>query len=553
MKSLADDFSKGRLRRELLLFKSWIQFFKANYNGAEELAQESLKLTKEQKLGSKLDLAINYFLLGFIGLAQGNQTKALDYAMKSLKRNKELNLAVAIAEDYSFIARIYRLEGDYDQALHYCKKSLSIAEITKQKKLEVLRILSEVYYHKSEFNKAIKYLQQALALSEELNVPFQIINNLCLLGYFYRFSKFSLALEYFERSLMLSEKWGYILGEAHSLSLLITAYIDENSRGIANRYLSRLSELFDKTKDKGEVDISFLYLFSKAYMMKTSTMMHDHVEAQALFKKLIDYISANPAGIEDYLFYSLGNLCDLLLEELSIYNDPKILGELLPLITKSIDIAETGRNYFWLVKIKSLQAKLALIQMNIKEAKKLMVEAQHIAELHGLHSLAWGISSDHDKLLEQVDVWEIVKREKSSIGERIKLASINKTIDRIQGKSALEPPELVDEQSTVLLILSEGGVLVFSYPFSDEWRVDEDLFSSFLSAFASFGTEFFSKGLDRVKFGDDILLMESIGSISFCYLYKGQTYLAKQKLVKFIEELQGNSLLWQDIENLGGN
>ncbi len=103
-------------------------------------------------------------------------------------------------------------------------------------------------------------------------------------------------------------------------------------------------------------------------------------------------------------------------------------------------------------------------------------------------------------------------------------------------------------ESTVLLILAEGGVLVFSYPFSKEWRIDEDLFSSFLSAFTSFSTEFFSKGLDRAKFGDEMMLMESIGSFSFCYLFKGQTYSAKQKLTKFTEEMQKNTFLWQSLE-----
>lgn len=125
---------------------------------------------------------------------------------------------------------------------------------------------------------------------------------------------------------------------------------------------------------------------------------------------------------------------------------------------------------------------------------------------------------------------------------------MNGVLERIQGKRAVEPPESIDEQSTVLLILAEGGVLVFSYPFSNEWKVDEDLFSSFLSAFTSFSSEFFSKELDRVKFGDEMMLMESIGSFSFCYLFKGQTYLARQKLTKFTEEIQNNSSLWQSLE-----
>ncbi|MFX1470481.1 MAG: tetratricopeptide repeat protein [Promethearchaeota archaeon] len=544
LNSLADDPSTRMLRRSLLLMKSWILLLKRNFNGATESAQECLKLTKIEKIDNKLDLGMAYTVLGWINAGQGNRTKALDYAMKSLEINKKLNHAVEIAVDYSLIAYIYRFEGDYDQALQYCKLSLSIKEIDKRSRLNVLRILAEVYYLKSELNRALKYRQQVLALAEELNSTDAIIMALLEVGFLYKvIGKYNLVIEYTERSLTLSEKWGFIIFMAQSLLQLILTYIDEKSREKANRYFSRLSELYNQTKDKGDIDISFWYLMAKAYMMKTSTRMRDRVEAQALFKELIDYAS------EDVLIFSLSNLCDLLLEELSMHNDPEILDEINPLITKSLELAEGARNYAWLAETKLLQAKLALIQMNLEEAKRLMVEAQRIADLHGLNLLAWGISSEHDKLLEQIDVWDTAKKEEAPISERVKLASTNGVLERIQGKRAVDTPELVNEQSMVLLILAEGGVLVFYYPFSDKWRIDEDLLSNFLSAFTSFSTEFFSKELDRVKFGDDMMLMESIGSFSFCYLFKGQTYLARQKLTKFTEEVQNNKSLWQNLEH----
>ena len=545
LKSLTDDSTTAFLRRRLLFIKSWMFFLKGNLNRAAELAQECLKLTKEEKLGYKLYLAATYFVLGWINVYQGNRTIALDYAMKSLDLNRELDHAVGIANDYTLITRIYLYEGDYNQALQYCKQSLSIKEISNRSRLAQLENLAHIHYLKSESNRALKYRQQAVALAEELNITDQLIRNLNNLGVSYRLiGKNRLAIECFERSLILSEKWGLIFSMARSLFLLNGAYIDERAREKANRYFSRLSELNDQTKDKGGIDLSFLYLFSKAYMMKTSTRMRDRMEAQALYKELIDFPLVE--GLD--LSICLGNLCDLLFEELSMSNDPEILDEIIPLITKSVELAEKTRNFLFLAETKLLQAKLALIQMNIEEAKKLMIQAQRIANLHGLNLLAWRISGEHDKILEQIDAWDTVKKEEAPISERIKLASTDGVLERIQGKRAVEPPESIDEQSTVLLILTEGGVLVFSYPFSNEWRIDEDLFSSFLSAFTSFSTEFFSKGLDRVKFGDEMMLMESIGSFSFCYLFKGQTFLARQKLTKFIEEIQSNSYLWQSLE-----
>ena len=59
-----------------------------------------------------------------------------------------------------------------------------------------------------------------------------------------------------------------------------------------------------------------------------------------------------------------------------------------------------------------------------------------IKDLHGFNLLASKISSEYDKLLEQVDIWENVKKDKAPMAERIKLASIYGVLERIQGKRA---------------------------------------------------------------------------------------------------------------------
>ena len=121
-------------------------------------------------------------------------------------------------------------------------------------------------------------------------------------------------------------------------------------------------------------------------------------------------------------------------------------------------------------------------------------------------------------------------------------------MDRIQGKRIVDKSELVDEKSTILLILGEGGVLLFSHPFSNEWRYDEDLFGGFITAFNSFSDEFFSKGLDRARFGEDTLLMETVGSFMICYLFRGQTYRAKQRLNEFTEEMHNTPSILKTLE-----
>ena len=68
-----------------------------------------------------------------------------------------------------------------------------------------------------------------------------------------------------------------------------------------------------------------------------------------------------------------------------------------------------------------------------------------------------------------------------------------------------------------------------------------------MTSFSSISDEIFSEGLDRAKFGPYTVLMESVSNFLICYLFKGQIYLAKQKLTKFIERIQDSTSIWQTL------
>jgi hypothetical protein len=91
--------------------------------------------------------------------------------------------------------------------------------------------------------------------------------------------------------------------------------------------------------------------------------------------------------------------------------------------------------------------------------------------------------------------------------------------------------------------------MTFSYSFESKWKFDEEIFGSSLTAFNSFSNEFFSKGLDRAKFGEDMVLMQSVENFLVCYLFKGETYFALKKLNQFAEDIQTNTTIWQTLNN----
>ncbi|MHA1987483.1 MAG: hypothetical protein ACW98D_12670, partial [Promethearchaeota archaeon] len=327
-------------------------------------------------------------------------------------------------------------------------------------------------------------------------------------------------------------------------------HLAKDSREQAQQYLTRLEKYADQVQTKL---VKLFCQVSKAMMLKTSGRTSKRAEAEELLRKIIEdsedvKFQHQKVVISEMKMLSFINLFDLYFGDLYLSNNLEILEDINPLIEQMLNFAKEQHSYMYLAEIKLLQAKISLIKLESTEAESLFAEAQRIAEFYGMDLLAAKISNEHDIILTQLDVWKDFKEKNAPISERVKLASIDSVVDRLQRKRVVDPPKLVDEESTLLLIIGEGGVLFFSYPFTDEWKKDDELFSSFLSAFTSFSDEFFSEGLDRAKFGQYTVLMESVSSFSVCYLYRGQTYPAKQKLTKFREKLQETKPIWQLLE-----
>ncbi|MCJ7649089.1 MAG: hypothetical protein MUP85_10780, partial [Candidatus Lokiarchaeota archaeon] len=276
-----------------------------------------------------------------------------------------------------------------------------------------------------------------------------------------------------------------------------------------------------------------------------SKRLHDKTQAETILKELVEKDSLQP----QLVLLTVANLCDLLLYEMVIMDNLDILNEINPLISKMLKFSENQNSYLWLTETKLLQAKLSLIRMDIGGAKKLMSEAQMIAEMHNLNLLAQRISHDHDSLLDQSPLWDELLERNAPISERIKLASLNGVLGRMQGKAAIDSPKITREKPILLLIMGKDGIPHFSHTFQD--NIDfEPLFSSFLSAFNSFGTELFSSesSIERINIGEHRILVNHIENYIVCYVIKGQSFLAKRKLEKFTTEVRVVLEIWDALK-----
>jgi tetratricopeptide (TPR) repeat protein len=542
LNEITDNSSLNYMQRKssILHNKAWVYHYKGIFEEALECTLQCLEI--REKLGRKFDIASTFILIGLSNMRLGDRNAGLEYAMKSLAIQQELNNQIGIAWNLYFVGLAYSFKGNFNQAIDYCKKSLVIEDISIRTKVNALNTLGNTHLSKGELNQALKYLSPAVELAKKENYIIYLGDCLRTIGYIYEMKGNDYkAIEYYKRSLAVLEKTKYSLGIGFTLEVLISINIDNSSRKQAHKYLERLKELTDQT---GGGLFTQMYLNGKADFLKTSGRTRDRAKAEEIWRQIVTERISYPRAYISALI----SLCTFLIEELEMSNDSEILDELNPLIVRYQNIAERNDSYIGLIWTKLFQAKVALIGMNIEEGKKLMTQAQHVAELHELTKLAQIISHEHDALLEQINQWETLKTRDAPMADRIKLASVQGVINQIEGRRALEIPELVDEEPVLLLITAKGGVLLFSYPFAEEWKFDDDLFSGFLNSFSSISDEIFSEGLDRAKFGQYTVLINSVGNFSVCYLFKGQSYLALQKLNDFTKRIQDEPSIWQTLE-----
>ena len=526
----------NRQKKNILFRKAWAHLFKGEYGEAFEEALECLEF--QEKFGNKSDIAYTLQMLGNICIGTDDYDLALDYSSRSLSIFEDIGDQIGKATTLGILGSISFYNGEIDQAIEFCKRSLSSKMISPRTKLDNTNILSQVYMYRGELDKALKHLKQGIALAERENIYNYFVQFQIYVGNIYiQKGEFDLAIEYLKPNLSLAEKINDEMGICSSLIYLLRAYLAKEDLEEVQKYLDYLKKIDFQMKIR---IVSNTYLLLKAVLFIKRGGSRNRGEAETMLKQ----ISTNET-VPIIKAYSLIYLCEFYLEELNLFEDTEVFKEINPLISELYKISKENRMYGNLAEAKLLQAKVALIQMNFEEAQRLLTQAQRVAELYGITNTAQKISNEHDNYLEKLSEWKSLKERDAPMSERLKLAEVDGVLDRLQEKRAIEPPELVEEEPIVLLIMDKSGVSYFNHSFVGKWDIDG--ISSFMSAFNTFSSELFSKSIDRIKIGENIILINPIESFLVCYVIKGQSYLGLQKLNRFTDAIKNNTNIWEKL------
>jgi len=172
--------------------------------------------------------------------------------------------------------------------------------------------------------------------------------------------------------------------------------------------------------------VALQYDLARALLLKASNRTRDKMQAQMLLQKI-----AEDDVLFDLTVSACLHLCESLFFEFKASEDPSILLEIQTITNRLLEIAKTQQSHSLLAETYLLQAKLALLDLDVPHAVHSLTQAQDIADKHGLQLLAQSISQEHDTLLRQIDQWKALQARKAPPVEANKLAGVEAQVVRM--------------------------------------------------------------------------------------------------------------------------
>jgi hypothetical protein len=195
-------------------------------------------------------------------------------------------------------------------------------------------------------------------------------------------------------------------------------------------------------------------------------------------------LSANINQVIRHGAIAMIHLCDLLVLELNATGEERVFEIVKDLTRRLLDITERQSSHSLLAETTLLQSKIALVELDVEQAREFLVKAYNIAEEKGLHLLAHKVAHEQDLLQSQLHKWESIIQQPPSRQEMIDVAQLDDLLERMIHKTGAV---LMDEEKGISRedAAQKKYKLVYLDQLKDQQKVERNsfLFSSFIELY----------------------------------------------------------------------
>lgn len=472
--NVLNERDRMELKSHSLILQEYSEWQQGNFDTAENLMEKCLTIATQYDFPFIQGTCFLNF--GVIHSNKGDILKSNDFFLSSLKIYREINYYPGIPLLLFNLGGNYKQLGDLDKAAKYymdCAKKRPI------------------------FNDS---LLNGCALGELGIIKRQL-------------GDFDKSYEMIQKSVEIIKEYGDIDDLVIHLYYLILIEIDRKNYDKSKIILNELKEITQNSNNKL---FHLHYNLANAIILKSSNKFREKFQAQEILYEIVQ----DQVLLSEISEAAILNLAETLFAEYILSKDEKVLLEIRDLAIKLKNIAENQKSYLTNVEALFLLAKIQYIQGKFAQSRRNLAEAQELAEKWGYIRLAIKISNVHDSILN----------ERLELEKRLSIVDIENQIHVMKSQKVEEDVSFIQENPEFILILNESNDTIFSYHFTKDIEVSDEIISSYLSAFNSFCNEVFSECFDRAKIGSYMVVMRNVKKSFIYYVFKGQTISALRKI-----------------------
>ena len=228
---------------------------------AEKFIQQGLTIAQQSVNLEAEKVALSY--LGGVYIAQGYNTKVIEIGQRELEIARILKDPFLEVRALLGLASTYNILGDYEQGIQLSQQALTkseeidiqkvpenLKEYALRSKPDALGLLSLIYTHLGEYDKALEFAQKSLNLVRSLKKPKLEVEALINLGNVYNTSQeFQQAIEITQQASRIARSINNSDLEAEALKKLSAAYAGKGDYQQALDSAQQVLVIAEKTKN----------------------------------------------------------------------------------------------------------------------------------------------------------------------------------------------------------------------------------------------------------------------------------------------------------------
>lgn len=426
-------------------------------------------LATNEELGNQKNIGITLTNLGNCYTRMGDLTKALDYQQRSFAIKEATDNQHDIALSLINLGVVYQLKGDLNQAQEYYQRSFEISEQTGNQTdiALVLNNLGNIYELKGGLDQALELFEKGLTIYETLGIKENIALLLANIGGVYRKKgNYHQSLKYYQQSLVHYEEFGNDFLTAIVLFELIWVALEKNDSELVERSLKQLKEINARTENR---IIDQRYRVAQALILKSSRRTRQKLKATEILESVVN----EEIGDHSLTVTAMIHLSDLLISELKLTGESELITDITKLAQHLLVIAKQQSSHSLLAETYLLQSKLALLEMDMGRANKLLTQAQAISDETGLEKLTQTLDEERRLLDSQMQKWDLLVKEKPSKQELVEITKLDALLERMIQETV---SDLMDEKGAISLLAKKKYKLVFLDLLKDSSKHEKSVF-----------------------------------------------------------------------------